>query len=71
MFECSSKDSCYNKKSKKFDNDLCNVYESCGKWTTDGLFEGCILNKFCGVQALYTHGDATTYNCPDGQKQEP
>ena len=71
VFECSSKNSCYNQSLKIFDNTLCNEYESCGKWFTDDLFEGCILNKFCGVKALYTHDDPTTYECPNGQKSEP
>ena len=65
VYECSSINTCYNHELNKYDNSKCSEYESCGSWKTDKYFEGCILNKFCGVDGQYTHGDQTTFKCPD------
>ena len=71
VYVCSSVQTCYNHKKKNYENSKCSEFESCGAWTTDKTYEGCILNKYCGVSALYTHNDPTTYTCPDSQKEEP
>ena len=51
VFTCSSVGSCYNFGEGRYDNTKCNPYESCGSWETDNVFEGCVLNKYCGIEA--------------------
>ena len=77
--KCSTFKSCFNfaefKKTGelKYDNKLCNGWESCTKFIdpADGKTkEGCIISKYCDVEALY-RGNTVAYACPDGLKVDP
>ena len=59
VISCSSVKECYNPTLFKYDNNVCQEDEKCGKWRglhqsgSRRTFHGCILIKYCGTKAHY------------------
>ena len=68
---CSSLNTCYDTTTNTYLNDNCSDYESCGlfKKNDKDWLEGCILNKYCNLDAKYK-GFMTKYECRSGKKDE-
>ena len=69
--QCSNLNNCYDNDESRYSNDNCPARHSCAKWTTPskGLFNGCVITKYCGTRNHY-YDELTTYECPEGRKAE-